>query len=124
MNEDPLREKLAAIEHERWSHWQQWMHGQGWPDKDGNLVIAKAQADAWSRQYHTAYADLTDAEKASDMEQVDRYWPLIAEQIEAAEAVCQAAKELARHGENCPQRPVCLAWEPFRAALARWEKAK
>jgi hypothetical protein len=31
----------------------------------------------WQRQIATKYADLPAKEKASDMKQVDRYWPII-----------------------------------------------
>ena len=79
-NGEPLREQLAAIEHERWAHWQRWMHDQGRrarPDGTGALVLPAVLVDRWERQIATTYADLTEAEKASDREQVDRYWPLI-----------------------------------------------
>lgn len=80
-----LREKLAAIEHQRWSDWQKWCHkvlGENMPsdvfqDHVWPILIR------WEKQADTAYNDLTDKEKASDMEQVDRYWPLIQEYVAA-----------------------------------------
>lgn len=82
---DNLREKLAAIEHERWADWQKWMHSKGEPyttgaDKIG-LLFRQGYIDHLERQIVTPYSELSDQEKASDMEQVDRYWPLIEEYL-------------------------------------------
>lgn len=70
-----LREKLAAIEHERWADWQKWCHKvlrENCPSPELEKVLER-----WDTQIATPYEQLTDREKASDMEQVDRYWPLI-----------------------------------------------
>lgn len=72
-----LKEKLAAIEHERWADWQQWMHNLCDRNEDGSLTISWSLVERWERQIATHYSELSDKEKASDMEQVDRYWPLI-----------------------------------------------
>lgn len=84
LQESELREKLAAIEHERWAQWQAWCHSQGreeWVEMDGKpelmLCIPMEIVSRWNRQIETPYAELSDKEKASDMEQVDRYWPLV-----------------------------------------------
>lgn len=79
--DDELIEKLAAIEHQRWADWQQWVHDQceipeGEDQPDG-LVIPAALAMRWQRQIKTPYADLSEAEKQSDRDQVMRYWPLL-----------------------------------------------
>lgn len=85
---DELREQLAAIEHERWADWQKYMHSLcnklGDFDTDYALVIPSKSVAHWERQIKTPYSQLSDKEKASDMEQVDRYWPLIkAKMLEA-----------------------------------------
>ena len=88
---DELREQLAAIEHERWAHWQRWMQGtqgvntprQRWTE-NGDLVIPAVLVKAWQRQIDTPYAELSENEKQSDRDQVDRYWPLIEAYIVAA----------------------------------------
>ncbi len=73
-----LREKLAAIEHERWADWQKWMHSQAYHRQpDGSLVFEGKYIRHLERQIKTPYLGLTNAEKESDREQVDRYWPLI-----------------------------------------------
>lgn len=73
-----LVEELAALEHERWSHWQRYMHGKGIRQPDGSLVLPVELVAQWERQISTGYADLGDDEKESDREQVRRYLPLIA----------------------------------------------
>jgi len=73
--------RLAAIEHERWAHWQQYMHDQGEPTEDGSLLIPAALVARWSEQIATPYADLTDAEQESDREQVRKYLPAVIDQL-------------------------------------------
>jgi len=102
---EELREKLAAIEHERWADWQKYMHSRCTPQEhdtnmphcfcnpkkivqpNGNMAIIHSEyspltipfglVERWERQIKTPYSELSDAEKKSDMEQVDRYWSLI-----------------------------------------------
>lgn len=72
-----LLEPLSAIEHERWSHWQRYMHGKGTKQSDGSLIIPADLVERWERQMGTAYADLSEREKDGDREQVQVYLPLI-----------------------------------------------
>jgi hypothetical protein len=76
-----IKEKLAAIEHERWADWQKWCHqvlrDQLPPSDELEAVLRR-----WDRQIETPYSQLSSKEKASDMEQVDRYWPLIEAEIQ------------------------------------------
>ena len=74
-------EKLAAIEHERWSHWQRYMHSKGLKQADGSMILPADQVARWERQFGTGYAELSDAEKASDRDQVKKYLPVIAEAL-------------------------------------------
>lgn len=75
-------DKLAAIEHERWSHWQKYMHEKGVRQSDGSLTFSPELVARWERQMSTRYADLDEKEKQSDREQVFRYIPLLAAAIE------------------------------------------
>lgn len=77
--DEQLREELAAIEHERWSDWQAWCHGVLWEHIPRNIMETYVWPilKRWDKQLSTPYDKLSDTEKASDMEQVDRYWPLI-----------------------------------------------
>lgn len=72
-----LTETLAAVEHERWSDWQRHVHAECRRLEDGSLVLPAALVTRWDRQIAAGYADLSEAEKESDREQVRRYLPLI-----------------------------------------------
>jgi hypothetical protein len=66
-------EAIAAVEHERWSHWQKFLHSKCTQNSDGSLTIPAGEAAKWTRQMQTMYADLTEAEKESDREQAREY---------------------------------------------------
>lgn len=74
---DGIFERLAHIEHERWSHWQRYVHSHCIRQADGSLLIPSDLVERWERQITTDYADLTDQEKNGDREQVKKYLPLI-----------------------------------------------
>jgi hypothetical protein len=77
-----LTEDLAAIEHERWSHWQRYMHSKGALQADGSLLLPANLVVRWEQQMSISYAELTEDEKESDREQVRRYLPLISAAFE------------------------------------------
>ena len=70
-------ERLASIEHERWAHWQRYVHDHCERQEDGALVIPAELAARWEAQINTPYADLSEAERKSDREQVHRYLPAV-----------------------------------------------
>lgn len=72
-----LFEKLASIEHDRWSEWQQYVHSICVKNEDGSLTIPSHFVEHWEKQIRTKYNDLSENEKNSDREQVDRYWSRI-----------------------------------------------
>jgi hypothetical protein len=78
---EALTEALAAIEHERWAHWQAYVHSQGVREPDGRLVLPAELVARWERQIATPYASLSENEKKSDRDQVARYLPLIAQHL-------------------------------------------
>lgn len=77
MCEAELIEALAAIEHQRWSDWQSWVHSLCERRDDGCLVIPADDAARWERQIATNYEQLSEREKQADRDQVARYLPLI-----------------------------------------------
>jgi len=72
-------DRLAAIEHERWAHWQRYMHGRGELKDDGSLVLPADLVRRWTRQIETPFSDLDEAGKESDREQVRHFIPTIAD---------------------------------------------
>lgn len=76
LNDKELREKLAAIEHERWAEWQKWCQ-EVIRTCIANGTDPEIALKRWDRQIATPYEKLSVNEKASDMAQVDRYWPLV-----------------------------------------------
>ena len=76
-----LVERLAAVEHERWGHWQRYVHAKGVRQPDGSLLLPADLVERWEHQASTPYAMLPETEKVSDREQVQRYLPLIAAEL-------------------------------------------
>jgi hypothetical protein len=72
-----LLEQLAALEHQRWAHWQRYVHSQGSRQADGSLVLPAHLVQHWEHQIGTPYEDLPNTEKESDREQVRKYFPLL-----------------------------------------------
>lgn len=80
-----LVEKLADIEHERWSDWQSYVHSKMYElgtnqnvSHNVHLKIMPTELwDRWERQMRTPYSQLSKAEQQSDIKQVVRYFPLI-----------------------------------------------
>lgn len=77
LDDDDLLEELSAIEHDRWAHWQRYLHSKCEPRPDGSLVIPAELANRWAAQLDTPYSELSELEKESDREQVRRYLPVI-----------------------------------------------
>jgi hypothetical protein len=78
---DGLLEQLATVEHERWSHWQRYMHSKAAKRPDGSLLIPPDLVRQWERQLATPYSELTEKEKESDREQVRKYLPILTDAL-------------------------------------------
>jgi hypothetical protein len=81
LESEALVERLAAAEHERWAHWQKYLHDQCQRMEDGSLVIPAELVARWSAQIATSYTDLSEGERDSDREQVRRYLPIVIEAV-------------------------------------------
>ena len=84
-----LIEELASVEHERWSHWQRYLHEHCVRGVDGSLTIPADLVRHWATQMNTPYTQLSEEEKDSDREQVHRYLPIIAAALEAGQSPCE-----------------------------------
>ena len=78
-----LVERLASAEHERWAHWQRHMHDQGRLLDDGSLILPAELVARWESQIARSYAELSEAEKDSDRDQVRRYMPILVKALTA-----------------------------------------
>ena len=74
-------DRLAAVEHERWAHWQRYLHDQCEELDDGSLVIPAQLVRRWEEQIATPYGELSIEEQRSDQEQVLKYLPVITDAI-------------------------------------------
>lgn len=64
----PLREELAALEHEQWVRWTRHLLANGTPEN-----IAR-----WQRLCETPYEQLTEADKDKDRKWADRVLAVLA----------------------------------------------
>jgi len=69
---DDLREQLADVQHNIWSHWMRWMFTVGVFNEDGTWTMPAVKVERWQRQMDTPYNELTEREKDSDREQADK----------------------------------------------------
>ena len=67
-----LRDKIAAVQHEIWSHWMKYLFSVCKSYPGGSLLIPPDKVVWWRRLMNTKYADLTPNEQRSDLEQADK----------------------------------------------------
>lgn len=67
-----LRERLAAAQHEIWSHWMAHLFSVSVRNRDGSYTIPAALVERWQRQMNTTYEQLSENEKESDREQAEK----------------------------------------------------
>jgi hypothetical protein len=60
MTDKSLLEKLAALEHEQWAHWTEYMV------KSVPVEFSNEDIKRWRRQIETPYEELSEYEKDSD----------------------------------------------------------
>lgn len=74
---DDLREQLAALAHEQWSGWMQYLFNKGVFNDDGTWTMPAWAVERWSRQAASHYAGLSEQEKDSDREEADKMLQII-----------------------------------------------
>lgn len=73
-----LREKLADYAHKAWSGWMEYLFRHGVHHTDGSFTIDAQSTMRWKRQLRTPYAELSEAEQASDRTEADQILALFA----------------------------------------------
>ena len=111
--DEEVREKLADIEHDRWSKWQKYMHSKMERISTAKWSLLDELFQRWERQINTRYAELSEKEKDSDREQVDMHLPLIKQFLKSK---LQEAYELGI--KECAKRSFHLSGE----IRGLWEK--
>lgn len=91
-----LIEQLADREHDSWARWMEYLLAccvllrdkhPGAADPD-DVVIPGEKVRRWRRQVETSYGDLSEREKQSDRDEVQRIVPLI-----EAEYGCRSSRD-------------------------------
>ena len=111
-----MREKLADIEHTRWSGWQEYLHSKCIKNSDGSLIIPAGYVFHLERLIKTPYSELTEKEKDSDRAEVDKSLKVFKQEI---------LGKLPETKETDGLREAPNAWhwaEGFNACLAQVRK--
>ena len=70
-------EDLADYEHESWSDWQSYLFSRCVENNDGSMTIPKDLVQRWQRQIETPYSKLSEREKQSDRDQIEKAIPIL-----------------------------------------------
>ncbi len=112
MSNKELREIVAALAHDQWAGWMDYLFSKCIdykPDtiqaEEGALIIPKWAVDRWRGQAKTVYSELTPAEMDSDRTEADKFLAVIATRQPDQELVdaCKACKE--RRAELLKKQP-------------------
>jgi hypothetical protein len=83
---EQLIERLADLEHERWSKWMTYLFTKGYSRDDGAFVIDPESVDWWQHLIDTPYAELTERSKESDRVEVRKTLAVIEDVLGAGAA--------------------------------------
>jgi len=75
-----LREELAALCHEQWSGWMEYLFQAGHISPYGDFTLPVSLVNRWKRQMATPYAELSQEEKDSDRQEADKFLRIVAQQ--------------------------------------------
>ena len=78
LKNEGLRERLAALEYDRWVRWQRFLHTQCIRNDDGSLTIPADKVQSWERQTAIAYAQLSEYAKDVGREEADNTLAVLA----------------------------------------------
>lgn len=102
-----LRERLAALEHDRWSRWERHrakvaggMHPSGDETYEGR----------WLRQSSTPYAELSEREKMSDRVEADKTLAIVASELDRLRAEAERLRGLLTKSYPIQRGPSVPWW--------------
>jgi len=68
-----IRDALARYSHDSaWAGWMKYMFEKGTENPDGTWTMPASFVERWQRQMNTAYDDLPESEKQSDLKEADK----------------------------------------------------
>lgn len=67
-----LREKIAALQHEQWTGWMEYLFSKCQRGTSGRLIMPIEVEERWRRQIATPYAELPENERDSDRVEADK----------------------------------------------------
>ena len=131
---DRLLEKLAALEHTRWSKWMEYLFTKGATHTMGDalhrfeppaFIINGDSVARWKRQLATEYKDLSEAEKESDRIEARKTLEVVEQELAAEQARVKVLENAVRRysayhdavrysGDHCE----CAICRGVRGALA------
>lgn len=74
-------EKLADTQHKIWAQWMSYLFEVSRLNEDGSVTIPADKVAHWKRQIETQYAELSDEEKESDLEQANKMMSVFQNQM-------------------------------------------
>jgi hypothetical protein len=74
-----MLDQIADLQHEIWSHWLRYLFEVSLQNDDGTVTVPADKVERWKRQMITKYADLSDNEQNSDLEQARKIVDLISD---------------------------------------------
>jgi hypothetical protein len=83
-----MREKMAALCHDQWAGWMEYLFLKS-KQVDGCVIIPAWAVERWRRQVATRYPDLSEDEKNSDRNEADRFLSLFNAEIERKDALIE-----------------------------------
>lgn len=86
VNNPDTREALAAYAHEAWAGWMVYLFAKSQTNPDGTVTIPAGSVERWQRQMSTLYANLPEAEKASDRDEADKMLRIMSRDCDCAGA--------------------------------------
>jgi hypothetical protein len=125
-NDNDLRERLAAVQHEIWAHWMRYLFSRTLGGNAEGVIIPNDLVIRWQRQADAPYARLAESERESDRHQADKVLAILQPYIDQLNAELAAAAQRADEYASYYHH----AWDdwamglPVPMSFAEWSAAK